>query len=201
MVATSDAGRDPVNMGTPVTEIELTLRDGRAVHLRPMHLSDEAEILQAFERMSDQARYMRFMRVVREPNVERLRKVLASFPAHGIGLVATVPAADGLDIVGSAIAIIGADETACEFAIHVASQFERTGLATALMNQLIDAAKRRGLLQMEGFVLAENESMLRLAGKLGFVIERDPDDPTVRNVRRALQESGAAQSAKVPPAG
>jgi acetyltransferase len=69
------------------------------------------------------------------------------------------------------------------------------------MNQLIDAAKRRGLLEMEGFVLAENESMLRLAGKLGFVIERDPDDPTVRNVRRALQESGAAQSAKVPPAG
>jgi hypothetical protein len=53
--------------------------------------------------MSDEARYMRLMHVVREPNLERVRSVLASFPEAGIGIVATVPAADGIDIVGSAI--------------------------------------------------------------------------------------------------
>ena len=47
---------------------------------------------------------MRFMRVVREPDPERVRSTLASFPEAGIGIVATVPAADGIDIVGSAIA-------------------------------------------------------------------------------------------------
>ena len=64
---------------------------------------------------------MRFMRIVNAPNQERLRAALASFPEAGIGLVATVPADDGLDIVGSAIAVIGADRTSCEFAITVAS--------------------------------------------------------------------------------
>ncbi len=82
------------------------LRNGRSVHIRLMRQSDEAELLQAFDRLSPDARYMRFMRPVREPNVDRLRKALASFPESGIGIVATVPAADGIDIVGSAICMI-----------------------------------------------------------------------------------------------
>ena len=84
---------------------------------------------------------MRFMRVVRAPDRERLRAVLASFPEAGIGIVATVPAADGIDIVGSAIAVFAADRTSCEFAITVASGFGGVGLATALMTALIDEAQ------------------------------------------------------------
>src|SRR6476660_7484188 len=100
-----------------ITERDLALRDGRTVHLRSVSPADEAEILQAFERLSDEARYMRFMRIVNAPDRDRLRAVLASFPEAGIGLVATVPADDGLDIVGSAIAVYSADRTSCEFAI------------------------------------------------------------------------------------
>ena len=44
----------------------VTLRDGRVVHIRAIRASDEAEILQAFDRMSADARYMRFMHTVRE---------------------------------------------------------------------------------------------------------------------------------------
>jgi acetyltransferase len=170
------------------TELDVTLRDGRVVHLRTMRTQDEAELLQTFDRMSDDARYMRFMRVVREPNLERLRKVLGSFPESGIGLVATVPAADGVDIVGSAIAVIESEAGTCEFAINVDSKFGGTGLATELMKKLIDAAKKRGLQVMEGFVLAENQSMLRLARRLGFSIAPDPDDRAIRICR--LQLSG-----------
>ena len=44
------------------SEADVTLRDGRVVHLRAMLPTDEKELLQAFERMPDEARYMRFMR-------------------------------------------------------------------------------------------------------------------------------------------
>jgi len=169
-------------------ELDLTLRDGRSVHVRAMRSADEAEVLQAFQRLSDAARYMRFMRVVREPDPKRLREVLASFPEAGIGLVATVPAADGIDIVGSAIAVFTADRTSCEFAITVASEFGGTGLATRLMATLIEEAKRRGLKQMEGLVLTQNQAMLRLARRLGFRIESEPGDPTVRVCRMTLAE-------------
>jgi len=171
-----------------MAEVDFTLRDGRSVHVRAMLPSDEAEILQAFERLTDGARYMRFMRVVRAPDSQRLRAVLASFPDAGIGIVATVPAADGFDIVGSAIAVFATDRTSCEFAITVAAEFGGAGLATRLMTTLIDEARRRGLKQMEGFVLTQNQSMLRLARRLGFRIEAEPGDPTVRVCRLTLVE-------------
>ena len=173
-------------MDAGCAERDVTLRDGRVVHLRAMRTEDEAELLQTFDRMSDDARYMRFMRVVREPNLERLRKALGSLPESGIGLVATVPAADGVDIAGSAIAMITSEAGACEFAINVDSKFGGTGLATELMKRLIEASGKRGLQVMEGFVLAENQSMLRLAGRLGFSISPDPDDRAVRICRLQL---------------
>lgn len=173
-------------MSADIPEADISLRDGRVVHVRAMRGADEAELLQAFGRMSDDARYMRFMRVIREPNIERLRKVLASFPESGIGLVATVAASDGIDIVGSAIAIIESEARSCEFAINVATPFGGSGLATALMQALIDAARSRGLQVMEGFVLAENQPMLRLAKRLGFSIAPDPEDRSVRICRLPL---------------
>ena len=90
--------------------------------------------------------------------------------------MATVPAADGIDIVGSAIYLVGNDRTTCEFAITVASAFGGAGLASALMTALIDAARQRGMTEMEGFVLAANQPMLRLADRLGFSVAVDPDD-------------------------
>ena len=169
-------------------DLDITLRDGRSVHVRAMRPADEAEIMQAFERLSDSARYMRFMRVVRNPDAQRLRAVLASFPEAGIGIVATVPAADGIDIIGSAIAVFTAGRTSCEFAITVASEFGGAGLATRLMTTLIEEAKHRGREEMEGFVLTQNQSMLRLARRLGFRIESEPGDSTVRVCRMSLAE-------------
>jgi RimJ/RimL family protein N-acetyltransferase len=169
-------------------EFDATLRDGRTVHVRAMRPADEAEILQTFDRMSADARYMRFMRSVRDPNVERLRQALDSLPQTGTGIVATVPAADGIDIVGSAVFFVGSDDPkTCEFAISVAAEFGGAGLASTLMRALIDAAGKRGLEQMEGFVLAANQPMLRLARRLGFSVAPDPDDPSVRVCRLSLR--------------
>lgn len=167
-------------MDTDFAARDIVLRDGRTVRLRAMRPSDEAEILQAFERMSADARYMRFMRFVREPNLERVRAALASFPAHGFGIVATVPAADGVDIVGSAAYLTGPDALTCEFAITVGEAFGGAGLGGALLGALIGVARQRGLARMEGFVLAQNRSMLKLATRLRFGVERDPDDHGVR---------------------
>ncbi len=176
-------------MSSAFTAFDLALRDGRAVHVREMLPADEAELLQAFDRMSPDARYMRFMRTVREPSLERLRKALASFPEDGLGIVATVPAADGIDIVGSAIYVIGSDRSTCEFAISVGAEFGGAGLATALMTALVDAAKRRGMREMEGFVLAENKPMLRLAKRVGFDVAPDPQDRAVRICRLRLADA------------
>lgn len=172
-------------MDAGFTDFDLGLRDGRIVHIRAMRTSDEAALLKAFDQLDPDARYMRFMRVVGEPNVERLRKALASLPENGLGLVATI---GETDVVGSATFLIGNNPTRCEFAITVVGEYGGLGLGRALMTALIAAAKQRGLHEMEGFVLAKNQPMLKLAARLGFSIAPDPDDPAVRICRLQLAD-------------
>ena len=176
-------------MESGVTEFDVTLRDGRSVHVRSVRPADEAEIVQAFDRMSPDARYMRFMRFVREPDLDRLRKVLASFPVGGDGIVATLPAADGIDIAGSAMYVVGNDPTTCEFAVTVGSEYGGVGLASKLLSALIDVARARGLTEMDGFVLAVNQPMLRLARRLGFSVAPDPEDGAIRICRLRLGDA------------
>ena len=173
---------------------DITLRNGRRVHLRALRSTDADEILQAFERLSEEARYMRFMGAVKELDQRRLRATLAHFPQRGAAIAATVPAADGIDIVGAASFIIGPDSSSCEFSITVADAWKGAGLGKRLMLALIDAARRRGLRMMEGYVLASNQPMLGLAQGLGFQNRPDPGEPTVRIVRLALDQpaTGAA---------
>jgi GNAT superfamily N-acetyltransferase len=167
-------------MNSGFTESDFNLRDGRTVHLRAADKSDEAALLRAFDRVSPESRYMRFMHVVGDLDVERLRKLLASFPESGQGVVATASAAGGSEVVGSAMFLIGKDPTSCEFSTTVTDNYGGLGLGSALMTALISAAKQRGLHVMEGFVLAKNQPMLKLATRLGFSISPDPEDATVR---------------------
>ena len=173
-------------MEAAFTDFDVALRDGRGVRVRAMSSSDDVEILQAFGRLSAEARYMRFMGMV-SADPDRLRKALASFPERGFGIVATVPAADGFDIVGSAMLVIGKNPSICEFAMTTLSEYGGVGLGRTLLSALIATAKQRGLKEMEGFVLAVNQPMLKLASRLGFSIARDPDDGSVRNCRLSLE--------------
>jgi GNAT superfamily N-acetyltransferase len=181
-----------VSVAAGFEPVDAVLRDGRVVRLRAIVRSDEEEILQAFDRLGPDSRYMRFMHAVREANVSRLRQVLDSFPEKGLAIAATVPAADGIDIVGSATFVLGARGDDCEFAVSVVDDWAGAGLGRVLMTALVEAARRRGLREMTGFVLAENGPMLRLAGRLGFAVRRDPDDFSQCICRLGLQREPAA---------
>lgn len=172
-------------MDSGFTDFDISLRDGRIMHIRATRKSDEAALLKAFDQLSPDARYMRFMRVVGEPNIERLRKALSGFPESGFGIVAAV---GETDIDGSATFLIGNDPISCEFSTTVLGEYGGLGLGRALMNTLIAAAKKRGLHEMEGFVLSRNQPMLKLAARLGFSIVPDPEDASVRICRLRLAD-------------
>jgi hypothetical protein len=161
---------------------DLRLRDGRVVHLRAATPADEAEFVQTFERLSREARYMRFMRVVREPDLAQLRTVLASFPEAGIGLVATVPADDGIDIVGSA------DRGLRRRADRASSpsrsrRRSRRPASRPRDDRAHHEARRRGRTAMEGFVLTSNQPMLAPG-----------EAPRLQHRRRAGRRLGSASA-------
>jgi GNAT superfamily N-acetyltransferase len=164
------------------------LRDGRAVMLRAIDAADGPEIAQAFERLSSQSRYTRFMQHKKQLDPAALARGVNPRPGQDFAFVATVPADDGFDIVGAAqyVPLGDADAARCEFAITVAEDWRGSGLAARLMASLIRRARRDGYNRMEGMVNAGNSAMLGLARTLGFTVKAVTDDAAVLRVERIL---------------
>ncbi|WBX99921.1 GNAT family N-acetyltransferase [Ramlibacter tataouinensis] len=166
----------------------ITLRDGREVTLRPVVEADATEIVQAFDRLSASSRYSRFMMHKERLDDAALQRGVHPRPGHDFVFVATIPAADSIDIVGAAQYVQAGEpgDKVCEFAVTVAEDWRRSGLATKLLASLVRRARRDGYEMMEGWVIAENIAMLALARKLKFKTEPVPGDSTVLRVLRAL---------------
>ena len=170
----------------PFTPIEVALRDGRRVRLREIRPDDRDEVRQAFGRLSRESRYSRFMSTLKELSPQMLERAVHPQAERELGLVAEIDAPDGIDIVAGARYYIQADGESCEFAITVADGWQGAGLASRLLRELIEAARARGLKHMEGIVLAGNSAMLTLARRLGFTVNPDPADATLKIVRLDL---------------
>ena len=64
------------------------------------------------------------------------------------------------------------DEQSGEFAVIVQADMKGRGVARHLMQRLIDWARRRGLREVVGQVLADNAPMLAFVRHLGFRVQR-----------------------------
>jgi GNAT superfamily N-acetyltransferase len=174
----------------PFTPIEVELRDRRRVRLREIRPDDREEVRQAFDGLSNESRYTRFMSSVKELSPQMLERAVRMQTEGELGLVAEIDAPDGIDIVAGARYYVRAGSGRCEFAITVADGWQGMGLGSRLLRELIQAARRRGLKQMEGFVLAGHSRMLDLPRRLGFTVDTDPDDVRVKIVRLDLSRRG-----------
>jgi len=73
-----------------------------------------------------------------------------------------------------------------EYAILVDHALSERGLGSMLMQRIIDYARSRGIREIYGEVLQENDSMLKLCRALGFTVKRSADDPGILHVSLAL---------------
>jgi len=174
----------------------VTLRDGRRVTVRAAVGSDAAEIVQAFDRLSADSKYTRFMVHKNRLNPAALERGLHPVPGQAFVFVATVPARDGYDIVGAAqyVRANDNDDRVCEFAITVAEDWRGSGLAVHLLANLVRRSRRDGYGTMEGLVIAVNRPMLALARKLRFKVAPVSPDATVMRVERQLRACRATSA-------
>jgi GNAT superfamily N-acetyltransferase len=77
-----------------------------------------------------------------------------------------------------------------EYAIAVRSDWKGRGLGWLLMTRLIAIARQRGVGELVGEVLRENEPMLQMCREFGFAITPEPGDTAVLRVSKRLVSSG-----------
>jgi acetyltransferase len=155
------------------------LADGKEVMIRAIRPEDEPLIVELHARHSDRTLWMRFFSLVRTLSRESLIRFCHLDYDRELALVAVATEADGRShIVGVSRYYVIAGGTTAEFALVVTDDWQGKGLGRHLLERLITAARERGIRQLNGSVLRENQQMLRLVQDLGFVI-RESDDPAV----------------------
>jgi acetyltransferase len=159
-----------------------SLRDGVALRVRPLRPEDEPLLLDLSAHMSREDLRLRFFTPVRGLTHAVAARLSQLDYDRELGLLAE------LDRVALGVAHFFADpdKLRAEYAIAVRSDWKGRGLGYLLMRRLIDIAEQRGIGELVGEVLRENEPMLQMCRELDFTIAPEPADPTIMQVRKSL---------------
>jgi GNAT superfamily N-acetyltransferase len=144
------------------------------VVVRPIEPGDKGAVAKAFERLSEDSRYMRFLTAVDELGEAELRYLTEVDHRDHEALIAFDPPTR--DAVGVGRFVRAENEPgSAEAAVTVIDDWQGRGLGTALCNLIAERAREEGITRFTALLLAENQQMLDVLASLGpaEVISRD----------------------------
>ncbi len=151
------------------------LKDGTVIMLRAVHPDDGEKMQELVRGLSMQSRYRRFFYPVHQLMPAVLERFTEADPMRAITLLAVVWDSGRETVVGMAQYAAEPYPQRCEFAVVVSDAWQRTGIATRMIRNLICVASAAGIERIEGDVLADNVPMRRLLLAMDFSIESHPD--------------------------
>ena len=164
----------------------MQLADGTDIIIRPIRPEDAEFEKEFVHKLSEESRYFRFMNSIQELSLPMLAQFTQIDYSREMALIALTEEQDKEIEVGVTRYNINPDGESCEFALVVADQIRGKGLGRILMIALMDIARSKGLKVIEGEVLSNNVGMLKLMERLDFTILPNPEDDSVKTVRKFL---------------
>ena len=149
-------------------------RDGVPFRIRPIRAADEKLDRDFIIRLSPESRYWRMMNAMREPSAELLYRFVHVDYDRDMAFAALVGDPPDEQIIGIARYAHGPTGPGCEFAVAVADAWQKRGVGTILMQNLLEYAHARGIREVHGEILADNQRMLELARWLGMKLRYLP---------------------------
>lgn len=162
------------------------LRDGAALRMRALRPEDEPMLIELAAHMSREDLRLRFFTTVPGLSHTVAARLSQLDYDRELGLLAE---SDDVPL-GVAHFFADPDKLRAEYAIAVRSDWKGRGVGFVLMTRLIDIARQRGIGELAGEVLRENQPMLQMCRELGFTISPQPADPAIVQVRKILTEKG-----------
>ena len=170
-------------------ELETTerLRDGTMLRLRPLRPEDEPLLHDLAAHMSHEDLRLRFFTPVQGLSHGVAARLSQLDYDRELALLAEL---SGMAL-GVAHFFADPDRLRAEYAIAVRSDWKGRGIGYLLMTRLLDIARERGIGELVGEVLRENQPMLQMCRELGFALVPQLADPTIVLVKKLLSEHGA----------
>jgi acetyltransferase len=173
-------------------ERHTTLKNGPAIFIRPIRPEDERLYPPFLARVSQEDLRLRFFAPVKKFDHAFIARFTQLDYARAMAFVA-IDEVSG-EMMGVARLHANSTYDTAEYAVLVRSDLKGHGLGWLLMQTIIEYARSESLQIIEGQVLEENVSMLRMCAELGFAITPDPSEPHISIVRLALSRQAAAAS-------
>jgi acetyltransferase len=174
----------------PAELVEHWSARGEQLTIRPIRPEDAEQHGKLFRRLSPDDVRFRFFTAIRELSPEQTARMTQVDYDREMAFVA-IREATG-EMVGVSRLVCEPDGKSGEFAVVVQPDMKGRGLATHLMQRLLDWARARGVVTVVGQVLADNVPMLAFARHLGFQVRRLPDEEDLVEARIVLEPAAAA---------
>jgi acetyltransferase len=168
----------------PVELVEHLMVGADRMTIRPIRPEDATAHAAFFARLSPEDIRYRFFSAIRELSPEQTVRLTQVDYDREMAFIA-VNETTG-ETVGVARLACDPDGRSGEFAVIVQADMKGRGLASHLMRRLIAWARQRGLAEVVGQVLADNQPMLAFVRHLGFTVHRMAEDPEVMEVTLVL---------------
>ena len=151
---------------------------GLHVWIRPMRPDDVQNLVDIFEHMTPESRYLRFHEALTNASPQLVRKTAAQFatmpPEKGKGWLAfaDLPDQPCAPVGGVRYVRIESDPEVAEVALTVRDDLHGQGIGRALLQLLVTQARADGLRKLTAIVQADNRVALRLLNAASIPIKR-----------------------------
>jgi acetyltransferase len=153
-------------------EESVQLRDGTEIVLRAVCPEDDSAFREMMVHVTRDDLRLRFLRDVHSIHPTEVARATQVDYDREMAFVASRSMANGEEkLLGIATAIRSPDERSAEFSLLVRSDMGSIGLGSALLDKLVRYCRKEGIHELVGHVLAENNRMLAVAERLGFVFD------------------------------
>lgn len=144
------------------------LKDGNRYYLRPLHPSDQRRLQEFFYSHKLESVYQRYRSNVSTMSQSRAYELVNIDQTRDLAL--TFIERQGPREVIHAVGrfFVNQDGKSAELAFIVKEEKQGLGMASRLMEQSIDIARKRGIQKLEGYVREENIPMCHVFEKFGF---------------------------------
>ena len=152
--------------------IEVILRDGQSLKLRPIRPDDKARLSDFFYKLSPHTRYLRFQYVKEHITDDELRHFTEVIPPDRYAYVAATGEGEKERIVAVARWDALPDRKSAEVAFTVQDNIQLHGIGTILLEELAKAALACNITVFIAQVLGENTRMLEVFEESGFKLKK-----------------------------
>jgi RimJ/RimL family protein N-acetyltransferase len=139
------------------------------VHYRPIRPTDGRLIVDAFDRLSDRSRWLRFLSPKSELTAAEVR-YFTQVDHHDHEAIVAVSRLTGRGLGVARYIRSRTDPTTAEIAVTVVDAWHRMGLGSALMERLTQRARCAGIDRFSAMMSADNAGARRLIRRNGAVV-------------------------------